>query len=170
MHRTGGYKARSLYSELGYKAFGKVGVYIYEVCTTVSLLGVGVVYILTSSGMLAKLPWTKLGISYFEDNRYIMILFVAILLIPVNLLRDMTSLSWSSMLGNFAISASLMLVLCYGFAKADYNNDLLKEVPWVETSFKGIANLFGTTIYAFSMMLIVLPTIVYIFIIFILYL
>lgn len=161
MHRTGGYKARSLYSELGYKAFGKVGVYIYEVCTTVSLLGVGVVYILTSSGMMSKLPWKKIGIDYFDDNRYIMILFVAILLIPVNLLRDMTSLSWSSMLGNFAISASLMMVLCYGFATTDYT-DILKEVPWVDTSFKGVANLFGTTIYAFSMMLIVLPTIVYI--------
>lgn len=107
------YITHSDYSECCYQAYGKIGVWIYEISTTISLLGVGVVYTLTAEGMLSRLPWSKIGLSYFENNRLMMMVIIVALLIPVNLLRDMTSLSWASMLGNACIIVCLFIVLMY---------------------------------------------------------
>lgn len=107
------YVTHSDYSECCYQAFGRVGVYIFEISTTISLFGVGVVYTLTAEGMLSRLPWTKIGIPSFEGNRFVMILIILAILIPINLLRDMTSLSWASMLGNVCIIICLFIVLMY---------------------------------------------------------
>lgn len=111
--RNDDYITHSDYSECCYQSFGKIGVLIFEISTTISLFGVGVVYTLTAEGMLSRLPWTKIGIPYFEGNRLIMILIIVAILIPINLLRDMTSLSWASMLGNACIIICLFIVLMY---------------------------------------------------------
>lgn len=62
--------------------------------------------------MLSKLPWDKMNLDFMTNQNYCIIL-VTLLLIPVILLRDMTSLSFSSLLGNIAIIGSIVLVLMY---------------------------------------------------------
>lgn len=62
--------------------------------------------------MLIQLPWKEWNASILS-NSYLMVFIVGLLLIPVNLLRDMTSLSWSSMLGNISIISCLFIVLMY---------------------------------------------------------
>lgn len=64
--------------------------------------------------MLSVLPWDKMNLDFMKNKNYC-IIFVTLLLIPVILLRDMTSLSFSSLLGNIAIISSIVLVLMYIF-------------------------------------------------------
>lgn len=63
--------------------------------------------------MLIRIPWDDIGIPFFSNNRYMMIIIVALIMIPVNMLNNMSNLSWSSLLGNILILSCIFIVLMY---------------------------------------------------------
>lgn len=42
--RIDNFKTRSLYSEICYQVWGKIGLYLFETCLVLTLFGVGIVY------------------------------------------------------------------------------------------------------------------------------
>lgn len=63
--------------------------------------------------MLIRIPWDDIGIPFISNNRYMMIIIVALIMIPVNMLNNMSNLSWSSLLGNILILSCIFIVLMY---------------------------------------------------------
>lgn len=157
MDRFDDYKTHSIYSEICYQAYGKKGEKFFDIVTNITLFGIGIVYTLTASEMIAKLPWDKAGMPLLSNQKFC-VLIVTLILVPVILLRDMTSLSFASLLGNIAIISCVIIVIVYGLI---YNEKsvMMEDVKWVETSISGLSKLYGTLLFSFGVVFVTLPTI-----------
>lgn len=155
VERHTGFKTSNLLAEICYQAFGKWGCYILEATVSLTMLGVGVVYITTSADLISHLPWDKAGSDFLYTNKAMFVLFIGILLIPLVLLRDCASLSFASMLGNVAIIGSLIIVFVYGLVNNDFSH--MHDIPYVHTSVSALSNLFGTLIFSYGIIFNLMP-------------
>lgn len=154
VERNTSFKTRSMLGEMCYQAFGKWGVYILETCTTITMLGVGIVFIAAAAELLCELPWDLAKASFLYENKVIFVIIISVVLISLVLLRDSASLSCSSMFGNIAILISLILVISYGLSSNDLH---VHDIPYVRTSTASLSNLFGSLIFSYGVVFNILP-------------
>lgn len=76
VERHTGFKTSSLLSEICYQAFGKWGSYVLEATVSLTMLGVGVVYVTTSADLISHLPWDKAGSDFLYQNKAMFVLFI----------------------------------------------------------------------------------------------
>ncbi|RHY23698.1 hypothetical protein DYB32_009086 [Aphanomyces invadans] len=102
--RAGDITKLKSYEDLAMYCFGKRAELFVEVCIMVFSFGIAVAYLVTLGDLITPLGLLVFGPDSIWSTRwFLMSLFCATIMWPLSLLRDMTSLQFSSMLGVFSI-------------------------------------------------------------------
>ncbi|CAK4072499.1 unnamed protein product [Aphanomyces euteiches] len=157
--RAGDITKLKSYEDLAMFCFGKRAELFVEVCILVFSFGIAVAYLVTLGDLI-----TPLGLLIFGPDRllstrwFLMTLFCTFIMWPLSLLKDVSSLQFSSMLGVFSI---LFLVLAVAIRSSmhihdrglpahldwginlSHGTDFMLSVPIVMFAFTNQPNVFS---------------------------
>ncbi|ETV97261.1 hypothetical protein H310_09624 [Aphanomyces invadans] len=157
--RAGDITKLKSYEDLAMYCFGKRAELFVEVCIMVFSFGIAVAYLVTLGDLITPLGLLVFGPDSIWSTRwFLMSLFCATIMWPLSLLRDMTSLQFSSMLGVFSIIFLVVAVairsgmhihqdgvspsLDWGM-NVSHGPDFMLSVPIVMFAFTNQPNVFS---------------------------
>lgn len=129
------------------KAFGKVGVWILQICFVITVYGIAVAYEITWNNLLSGLVSND---SIFSKMWFWGIVY-CVLAIPLALLKNLKALAVPSMMGNIFIVTVSLIVIIFGIWK--YGLQIDKEHLLWNTPLD-LAKLFGVICYSLGVAVI----------------
>jgi amino acid permease len=133
--------------KIAYYALGDVGLLVLDIMLLLLLSGIVIAY------EVAILSFSK-GTPFTTHNNILDALILAILLVPLCLVEDMSSLSKLSRLGLIILAMTMLVIAGYGVAGYDQSKALSEEFDafhWFPADgLAGVSHWFGCVVFGFG--------------------
>ncbi len=147
-----------VYAFIATKAMGRAGKVLVHGTTGITLVGVGVAYLIAASDLMQATPLSLVFVGAPILTRFANTLLCLVVVLPLSCAKSLSFLSYSSLVGLFALFFSFATILALGY----HNGVIDAGAPSVwrrafATDAQGLSRFFGVTAFSFGIPPLLFP-------------
>lgn len=152
-----------VYAFIASKAMGHTGKILVHGATGITLVGVGVAYLIAASDLIQATPMSLLFVGAPMLTRFVNTLLCLVVVLPLSCAKSLSFLSYSSLIGLLALFLSFATIIALGY---NNNNTITAgnaaALPsiWTRafaTDAQGLSRFFGVTAFSFGIPPLLFP-------------
>jgi hypothetical protein len=142
-HRPAPPAGTATLGRVAYYALGDIGLMVLDIMLLLLLSGIVVAY------EVAILAFSR-GTPFTTGNNFVDAIILAILLVPLCMVDDMSNLSKLSHLGLVILGFAIVVIAGYGISGYDYENDFNPFHVFPPNGLTGVSHWFGCVVFGFG--------------------